>query len=166
MHHKRATAAVLATAGLVTAAQLGLAGAASAATVAPQSTTVAPQSTGCPVNLVYPTRFYVNSHGWVTNGGLYFGIKNTSTTKSFKRVTFTVSDVRNIRYGSATPKGGRVTNKTTKTVSVYAGTLKAKASLGVKVQTHLLNTHNYAVKFTLHGTGWTCAVNQGTWGSN
>lgn len=157
MHRMRAAAAVLAAAGLVTATQLGLAGTASAAT--PATT-----STGCPVSLVYPARFYVDSHGWVTNGGLYFGIKNKSTTKSFTKVTLTVTDVANIRFGTATPKNGRVTNKTSMTVSVYTGTLKRSSSLGVKVQTHLLNTHSYKVKFALHGTGWTCAVNQGTWG--
>lgn len=158
MNRMRATAAVLATAGMLTAAQLGLAGAASAATQTPQSS-------GCPVDLVYPSSFYINSQGWVTNGGLYFGIKNKSTTKSFKKVSFTVTDVKNIRFGSAKATGGKVTHKTSTTVSVYTGTLNTKASLGVKVQTHLLNTHTYKVKFTLHGSGWTCAVDQGTWGN-
>ncbi|MFJ9817971.1 hypothetical protein ACIRU3_22465 [Streptomyces sp. NPDC101151] len=157
MNRTRTTAAVLATAGLVTAAQLGLGTAASAATQAPKSN-------GCPIDLVYPSRFYVDSHGWVTNGGLYFGIKNKSTSKSFKKVTFTVTDVKNIRFGTAKAKGGKVTKNTTKTVSVYTTTLKKKASLGVKVPTHLLNTRSYKVKFTLKGTGWDCASNQGTWG--
>ncbi|MEU9477352.1 hypothetical protein [Streptomyces sp. NPDC048191] len=154
----RTTAAVLATAGVLTAAQLGLATGAFAATSAPQRA-------GCPLNLVYPSRFYIDSHGWVTNGGLYFGIKNKSTTTSFKKVSFTVTDVKNIRFGSARATGGKITHKTSKTVTVYAGTLNKKASLGVKVQTHLLNTHSYKVKFTLHGSGWNCAVDQGTWGN-
>ncbi|MFS4097550.1 hypothetical protein [Streptomyces sp. AF1A] len=154
----RTTAAVLTTAGLLTAAQLGLATAASAATGTPRST-------GCPIDLVYPSRFYVDSHGWVTNGGLYFGIRNRSATKSFTKVTFTVTDVRNIRFGTAKPTGGRVTHRTSKTVSVYTGTLKKKAGLGFRVHTHLLNTRSYKVKFTLKGRGWTCAGNQGTWGN-
>ncbi|GGW74884.1 hypothetical protein GCM10010503_60560 [Streptomyces lucensis JCM 4490] len=158
MNRMRTTMTVLAAAGVVTAAQLGLAGSASAATRAPQS------SSGCPVNLVYPSRFYVDSHGWVTNGGLYFGIKNKSTTKSFKKVTFTVTNVKNIRFGKAKPTGGKVTKNTTTTVSVYTATLKKKASLGVRVPSHLLNTRSYKVKFTLKGTGWNCASNQGTWG--
>ncbi|WP_229881973.1 hypothetical protein [Streptomyces alanosinicus] len=154
----RTTATVLATAGLLTATQLGLAGGAFAATHTPQRA-------GCPLNISYPTRFYVDSHGWVTNGGLYFGIQNKSTTQSFKRVSFTVTNVKNIRYGSAKATGGRVTQKTSQTVTVSTGTLNKKASLGVRVQTHLLNTHTYRVKFTLHGSGWNCAVNQGTWGN-
>ena len=157
MNRTRTTVAALAAAGVVTAAQLGLAGAASAATAAPQSS-------GCPIDLVYPSRFYVDHNGWVTNGGLYFGIKNKST-KKFTKVTFTVTDVKNIRFGSATPKGGKISHKTSKTVSVYTKTFKGKASLGFKVRTHLLNTRSYKVKFTLHGTGWNCAVNQGTWGA-
>ncbi|MEV6836212.1 hypothetical protein AB0N17_17145 [Streptomyces sp. NPDC051133] len=156
----RTAAAALTTAGLVTAAQLGLAGAASAAAEA-----TAPASAGCPLDLVYPSRFSVDSHGWVTNGGLYFGIRNKSTAKSFSKVTFTVTDVRNIRFGAATPAGGKVTHKTSKTVSVYASALGRKAGLGVKVRTHLLDFRSYRVKFTLHGSGWTCAVNQGTWGA-
>ncbi|MEU6772102.1 hypothetical protein [Streptomyces sp. NPDC046759] len=158
MNRIRTTAAVLATAGVLTTAQLGLAGGAFAATQTPERA-------GCPLNLVYPSRFYIDSHGWVTNGGLYFGIRNKSTTQTFKKVTFTVTDVKNIRFGSAKATGGKVTSKTSKTVSVYTGTLNKKASLGVKVQTHLLNTHTYKVKFTLHGSGWNCAVDQGTWGS-
>ncbi|KOV60959.1 hypothetical protein [Streptomyces sp. MMG1121] len=157
MNRKRATAAVLATAGVLTAAQLGLAGAASAAT---RTST----STGCPVNIVFPSRFYVDSHGWVTGGGLYFGIKS-KTTESFKKVTFSVTDVKNIRFGKAKPTGGRVTHNSSLSVSVYNATLKGKASLGVRIPTHLLNTRSYAVKFALHGSGWNCAVNQGTWGN-
>ncbi|AOR31792.1 hypothetical protein BFF78_12690 [Streptomyces fodineus] len=158
MNRMRTTATVLATAGLLTATQLGLAGGAFAAAQAPQRA-------GCPLNLVYPTSFYINSHGWVTNGGLYFGIKNKSTTQSFKKVSFTITNVKNIRFGSATATGGKVTHKTSQTVTVYTGTLNKKASLGMKVQTHLLNTHSYQLKFTLRGQGWNCAVNQGTWGN-
>jgi hypothetical protein len=153
----RTAAAVLAAAGAMTAAQLGLAGAASASTATPQSS-------GCPINIVYPSKFYIDHNGWVTDGGLYFGIRNKSG-KSFKKVTFSVTDVRNIRFGKATAKGGKVSHKTTKAVSVYTSTLKGSASLGVKVHTHLLNTRSYKVKFTLHGTGWTCATDQGTWGA-
>ncbi|MFE0514896.1 hypothetical protein [Streptomyces sp. NPDC058964] len=153
----RMSATVLAAAGIVSAAQLGLAGAASAQPAAATSSS-------CPISLVYPSRFYVDSHGWVTNGGLYFGIKNKSTTKSFSKVTFTVTDVKNIRFGTAKATGGKITKNTTKVVSVYNVTLKKKASLGFKVPTHLLNTRSYKVKFTLKGTGWNCASDQGTWG--
>ncbi|MFE4411517.1 hypothetical protein ACIQFZ_33920 [Streptomyces sp. NPDC093064] len=153
----RTTVAALAAAGVVTAAQLGFAGAASAATATPQSS-------GCPINIVYPSRFYVDHNGWVTNGGLYFGIKS-KTTKQFKNVTFTVTNVKNIRFGTATPKGGKITHRTSQTVTVRTTTFKGKASLGFKVRTHLLNTRSYKVKFTLHGSGWNCAVNQGTWGA-
>jgi hypothetical protein len=158
MNRMRTSAAVLSAAAALTAAQLGFAGAASASTAAPQSS-------DCPVSIVYPTSFYVDSHGWVTGNGLYFGVKNKSTTRSFKKVTFTVTDVKNIRFGTAKAKGGRVSHRTSKTVSVYTATLNKKASLGVTVRTHLLNTHSYKVKFTLHGTGWNCAVDQGTWGN-
>ncbi|MFF4759516.1 hypothetical protein [Streptomyces sp. NPDC001292] len=157
MNRTRTTVAALAAAAVVTAAQLGFAGAASAATAAPQSS-------ACPINIVYPSRFYVDRNGWVTNGGLYFGIKS-KTTKKFKNVTFTVTNVKNIRFGSATPKGGKISRKTSQTVAVRTTTFKGKASLGFKVRTHLLNTRSYKVKFTLHGSGWNCAVNQGTWGA-
>ncbi|MET7381637.1 hypothetical protein ABZT08_22925 [Streptomyces sp. NPDC005526] len=157
MNRTRTTVAALAAAGIVTAAQLGLAGAASAATAAPQSS-------GCPINIVYPSRFYVDHNGWVTNGGLYFGIKS-KTSKSFKKVTFTVTNVKNLRFGTATPKGGKITHRTSQTVSVYTSAFKGKSSLGFKVRTHLLNTHSYKLKFTLHGSGWNCAVGQGTWGA-
>ncbi|MGA4842285.1 hypothetical protein [Streptomyces sp. G45] len=178
MNRTRSTAAVLATAGAITAAQLGLAGAASAASpsprpsaqsVAPQSTPkAAPRSTGCPIDIVYTSRFYVNSNGWVTNGGLYFGIKNKSN-KSFKKVSFTVTNVKNVRFGSAKAKGKgdgvKITRKTSKTVRVYDPFLAKKASLGVKVNSRLLNTRSYKVKFEVRGQGWNCAVNQGTWGA-
>ncbi|MFD5544738.1 hypothetical protein ACFWIJ_44840 [Streptomyces sp. NPDC127079] len=144
--------------GVVTAAQLCLAAGASARTEAPQST-------GCPVDIVYPSRFYANSGHWVTNGGLYFAVKNRSATKNFTKVTFTVTEVKNIRFGTAAPTGGRVTRRTPTTVSVSTTTLKKRTSLGVRVRSHLLDTHAYEVKFALHGTGWTCAVDQGTWGS-
>ncbi|MFI1293910.1 hypothetical protein ACH4VM_36760 [Streptomyces sp. NPDC020792] len=153
----RTTVAALAAAGVLTAAQLGFAGAASAATAAPQSS-------GCPINIVYPSRFYVDHNGWVTNGGLYFGIKS-KTTKKFKNVTFTVTNVKNIRFGSATPKGGKISHRTSQTVTVRTTTFKGKATLGFRVRTHLLNTRTYKVKFALHGSGWNCAVNQGTWGA-
>ncbi|MFC9925066.1 hypothetical protein [Streptomyces sp. NPDC127190] len=154
----RTTAAVLAGAAVLTTAQLGIAGTASAATRTSAGA-------GCPVDLVYPSRFYINSHHWVTNGGLYFGIKNKSTTTSFKKVTFSVTNVKYLRFGTARATGGRITHNSTQSVSVYTGTLKAKKSLGMRIPTHLLNTRTYQVKFTLHGTGWNCAVNQGTWGN-
>ncbi|MEW2301260.1 hypothetical protein AB0958_14985 [Streptomyces sp. NPDC006655] len=154
----RTSVGVLTTVGVVTAAQLGLAAGASARTGAPQST-------GCPVDIVYPSRFYANSSNWVTNGGLYFAVKNKSAGKDFTKVTFTVTDVKNIRFGTAAPTGGKVTRRTSTTVSVSTATLKKRTSLGVRVQSHLLDTHTYKVKFTLHGTGWSCAVDQGTWGS-
>ncbi len=158
MNRMRTSAGVLTVVGVVTAAQLGLAAGASARTEVPQSA-------GCPVDIVYPSRFYVNSDHWVTEGGLYFAVRNKSATKSFTKVTFTVTDVNNIRFGTARATGGKVTHRTSKTVSVYTATLKKKTSLGVRVQTHLLNTHTYKVRFALHGTGWNCAVDQGTWGS-
>lgn len=164
MNRMRTSAAVLATAGALTAVQLGLAGSASAAT-GPTAPKAAPRAVaGCPIDIVYTSRFQVNREGWVTNGGLYFGIKNKST-KSFKNVTFTVTNVKNIRFGKATPKGGKVTRKTSQTVSVFDRSLKGKAKLGFRVNTHLLNNRHYKVKFTVHGTGWNCAVNQGTWGA-
>ncbi|MGY5056934.1 hypothetical protein ACWDFR_23160 [Streptomyces sp. 900105755] len=153
---------VLVVAGVLTAAQLALATGASARAENGAETA---RSTGCPVDIVYPSRFAVNASGWVTDGGLYFGVRNRSTAKSFQKVTFTVTDVRNIRFGTATAKGGNVSHRTSKTVSVYTTTLKKKGALGVKVQTHLLSTHTYKVRFTLHGSGWNCAVDQGTWGS-
>ncbi|MEU6540912.1 hypothetical protein [Streptomyces sp. NPDC047000] len=157
MNRIRTTAAVLATAGLLSATQLGLAGSASAAPVTTQAT-------GCPISISYPSSFYVGSGGWVTGGGLYFGIRNKSTTTSFKKVTFTVTDVKNIRFGTATPKGGSITERTSQKASVYTKTFKPKAKLGFTVRTRLLSTSHYKVKFTLKGTGWNCATDQGTWG--
>ncbi|MET8689602.1 hypothetical protein ABZV77_35910 [Streptomyces sp. NPDC004732] len=159
----RTSAAVLATAGALTAAQLGLAGSASAAS-GPTATKSAPRAvSGCPIDIVYPKRFSYDANGNVTNGGLYFGIKS-KTTKSIKKVTFTVTNTKNVRFKKATPTGGKITRRTTKTVSVYDTTFKGKAKLGFKVQTRLLNTRSFGVKFTLRGSGWNCAVNQGTWG--
>ncbi|MFD9909809.1 hypothetical protein [Streptomyces sp. NPDC059063] len=175
MNRSRTTTAVLATAGAITAAQLGLAGAASASTPTPRPSvqTVAPQSapsaaanTGCPIDIVYTSRFYIGPGGWVTNGGLYFGIKNKSS-KTFKKVSFTVTNVKNVRFGSAKAKGkgAKITRKTSQSVTVYDGTFKGRASLGVKVKSRLLNTRHYKVKFKVRGNGWNCSVNQGTWGA-
>ncbi len=162
MNRMRTSAAVLATAGALTAAQLGLAGSASAASG--PTVKAAPQAAnGCPIDIVYPKRFSYDRYGNVTNGGLYFGIKS-KTTKSIKKVTFTVTNTKNVRFKKATPTGGKITRRTTKTVSVYDKTFKGKAKLGFKVQTRLLNTRSFGVKFTLRGSGWNCAVNQGTWG--
>ncbi|MFD5700075.1 hypothetical protein [Streptomyces lasiicapitis] len=162
----RTSAAVLATAGAITAAQLGVAASASASSAAPSASSaskVAPRSAGCPIDIVYTSRFYIGSGGWVTGNGLYFGLKNKST-KSFKNVKFTVTNVKNVRFGTAKAKGGKVTHKTSKTVTVYKKTLKSKASLGVQVRSRLLNKNSYKVKFSVRGNGWNCAVNQGTWG--
>ncbi|MEW1778525.1 hypothetical protein [Streptomyces sp. NPDC086777] len=153
---------VLAVTDALTAAQLALATGASARAGTGAETA---RSTGCPVDIVCPSRFAVNASGWVPDGGLYFGVGNRSTAKSFKKVTSTVPDVRNIRFGGATAKGGKVGHRTSKTVSVYATTLRKKGSLGVKVRTHLLSTHTRTVRSTLRGSGWNCAVDQGTWGS-
>lgn len=158
MNRMRTSLGALTAVGAVTAAQLGLAAGASALTEAPQST-------GCPVDIVYPSRFYANSGNWVTNGGLSFAVKNKSAAKNFTKVTFTVTVVRNIRFGTAVPTGGKVTHRTSTTVSVSTATLRKRTSLGVRVRSHLLDTHTYEVKFALHGTGWNCAVDQGTWGS-
>ncbi|MFE9611580.1 hypothetical protein [Streptomyces sp. NPDC006012] len=158
MNRIRTGVTVLTTTGLLTAAQLGLPQAASA-----QQPTA--QSSNCPLAIMYPSRFSVDTHGWVTGGGLYFGIKNKSTTRSFTKVTFTVTNVKNIRFGSAKAKGGRIGHKTSRTVSVRTTTLKKKASLGVTVRTRLLDTRTYKARFTLTGNGWNCAVDQGTWGS-
>ncbi|MGH4029042.1 hypothetical protein ACQB60_08935 [Actinomycetota bacterium Odt1-20B] len=155
----RTTTAVLATAAAITGTQLGLAEAASAA---PRKAAAA----GCPVDISYPTRFYTDHNGWVTNGGLYFGIKNRSS-KSFKKVSFTVTNKKNIRFGKATPHGGgKITHRTSQKATVYKTTLKGKKSLGFKVRTHVLNRRSYKVSFTLHGQGrtWNCAVKQGGWG--
>ncbi|GGV22584.1 hypothetical protein GCM10010277_01680 [Streptomyces longisporoflavus] len=166
MNRTRMTTAILATAGALTATQLGLAGSASAADApkAPKASAASAQSSACPIDIVYTSRFRIGSGGWVTGDGLYFGLKNKST-KTFKKVTFTVSNVKNVRFGTAKAKGGKVTHKTSKTVSVYDKSLKGKASLGVRVESRLLNTRSYKVKFKVHGTGWNCAVNQGTWGA-
>lgn len=169
MNRMRTSAAILATAGALTAAQLGVAGAASAsekptARTESAAPSAAPRSSGCPIDIVYTSRFQIDRNGWVTNGGLYFGLKSKST-KTFKKVSFTVTNVKNIRFGRATPTGGKVTRKTSQTVKVYDKSLAPKAKLGVKVRTHLLNTRKYRVKFTVRGNGWSCAVNQGTWGA-
>lgn len=148
---KRTAAAVLAAAGALTATQLGLAGSASAAT------------TGCPINLVYTSKFYLNGDHWVKGSGLYFGLKNTSS-KSYKNVYFNVTDVKYVRFGNAYPSGGSISRKSAYTATVHTGTLKGKASLGMHIHTHLLNTSHYQVKFSVYGSGWSCAVKQGTWG--
>ncbi|GHE56770.1 hypothetical protein GCM10018785_27500 [Streptomyces longispororuber] len=174
VNRTRITAAALGTAALVTVGQLGLAGTASASGDATQRSasadkpsSAAPSATrssGCPIDIVYTSRFYIGSGGWVTGNGLYFGIKNKST-KKFGKVKFTVTNVKNIRFGRATAKGGKITHKTSKSVTVYTKTLKGKAKLGVQVRTRLLNKNSYKVKFQVRGNGWNCAVNQGTWGN-
>lgn len=162
MNRMRTTATVLATAAVLTTAQFGLAGAATASGAAPAA---APRSASCPVSILYPSRFYVDSHNRVTDGGLSFAVRNNSGSKSFKKVTLTVTDVKNVRFGTAHASGGKVTHRTSKTVSVHAGTLRKGTSLGVRVHTRLLDTRHYKVRLTLRGTGWNCAVDQGTWSS-
>ncbi|QDQ13407.1 hypothetical protein FH965_24910 [Streptomyces spectabilis] len=171
----RTTAAALGTAGLITAAQLGLAGTASAAGDATQRSASADKpssaapfakatSSGCPIDIVYTSRFYIGQGGWVTGNGLYFGIKNKSN-KKFTNVKFTVTNVKNIRFGRATAKGGKITHKTSRSITVLDKSFSGKAKLGVQVRTRLLNKNSYKVKFQVRGNGWNCAVNQGTWGN-
>ncbi|MGW0820086.1 hypothetical protein [Streptomyces sp. NPDC002845] len=154
MNRIHRTAAVLATSGAVIASQVGFAGAASAATP------------GCPIKISTPSRFYVDSNGWVTNGGLYFGIKGTSK-KHFKNVRFTVKNVKNIRFGKATPtKYDKITKQWKQVITVKDKNMAGKKDkVGFKVRTRLLNTNVYKVKLILRGEGWSCAVNQGTWGN-
>ncbi|MFB7499107.1 hypothetical protein ACFC09_31225 [Streptomyces sp. NPDC056161] len=168
MNRIRTDVTVLTTTGLLTAAQLGPSQAASAQPTA--------QSSGCPLAVAHPSRFSVDTHGRgphpirmrtpsVCGGGRHFGIKNKRTTKSFKKVAFTVTNVEDVGFGSATANGGKIGHQTSKAVSVHTTTPKEKASLGVTVRTRLLDTRTYKARFTLSGNGWNCAADQGTWGS-
>ncbi len=160
MNRMRTTVAVLGAAGALTAAQLGLAGTAAAAGADTQAG-------GCPIKISTPKRFYVDANRWVTNGGLYFGLKNTSKTKSFSGVSLTISKPKNLTFGYATPtKGSKITKRTTKTVTVSTKKLAAKGSTGFRVRTRMGNVNrDYEVKLTVRGKGWDCAVNQGWWGT-
>ncbi|MDX2700489.1 hypothetical protein PV416_13265 [Streptomyces ipomoeae] len=163
----RTTVAVLGAAGALTAAQLGLAGAASASTVSSQATA------NCPIKITYLTKFYVDQNNWVTNGGLKFGLKNSSKKQTFKDVSLKVQNTKNLRFGKATVTTkpiGRITQKTNQTVKIAAKTLKPGKSAAFKVSTHMLRTDKYEVKFTVYGKTasgkkWGCAVDQGTWGT-
>ncbi|MFF4754329.1 hypothetical protein ACWD5R_24725 [Streptomyces sp. NPDC002514] len=157
MNRIRTDVTVLTTTGLLTAAQLGLSQAASAQPTA--------QSSDCPLAVAHPSRFSVDTHGRVTGGGRYFGIKNKRTTKSFKKVAFTVTKAKHVRFGSAKANGGKIGHQTPKSVPVHTATLKKMASLDVTVRTRLLDTRTHKTRFTLSGNGWNCAVDQGTWGS-
>ncbi len=169
MNRMRTTAAVLGVTGALTVAQLGLAGAASAAPVAPQ----AGQAANCPIKISYLKNFYIDKNNWVTNGGLRFGLKNTSKKKeTFKNVSLKVTNTKSLRFGKATvtTKGARITQKTNQIVKVAAKTLKPGAGAAFKVSTHMLRTDLYEVKFTVYGKtasgkNWGCAVDQGYWGT-
>lgn len=160
MNRMRTTVAVLGAAGALTAAQLGLAGTAAAAGADAQAG-------NCPIKISTPKRFYVDANGWVTNGGLYFGLKNTSKSKSFKNVSLTIDQPVNLSFGYATPnKGSKITKRTSKIVTVYKKTLKEKGTTGFRVKTRMGNAKkDYEVRLTLRGKGWTCAVQQGWWGT-
>jgi hypothetical protein len=163
----RTAGAVLAAAGAVAATQLTFVGSASAADQearTPKPAAMQTQSTGCPIKIVYTSRFYLNSSGWVKGDGLYFGLKNTSS-RTIRNVKFNVQNVHNIRFGRSWAKGGVTTHKSSTGITVRDANLKAHKSLGVQAHTRLLNTNRYKVKFTIHGSGWSCSVNQGTWGN-
>jgi hypothetical protein len=160
VNRMRTTVAVLGAAGALTAAQLGLAG--TAAAVGADA-----QAGKCPIKISTPKRFYVDANGWVTNGGLYFGVKNTSKTKDFSSVSLTISKPVNLKFGYATPtKGSKITKRTTKTVTVFTKKLAATRSSGFRVKTRMGNVNrDYEVRLTLRGKGWDCAVDQGWWGT-
>lgn len=158
MNRMRTTAAVL---GALTAAQLGLAGAASAA----------PKAAGCPIELVSPGGFTLDSKNRV-EGGLYFALKNKSKSASFKDVSLTVSKPVNLTftYASAT-KHSEITKRTSKVATVHTRTLKKKGTTGLRVSAYMTNRKKpYEVRFTVHGKTaagkkWGCAVDQGWWGT-
>lgn len=169
MNRMRTTAAVLGATAALTAAQLGLAGAASAAPVAPVETQAA---ASCPIKITYLKQFYVDNNNWVTNGGLRFGLKNSSKKVTFKDVSLKVTNTKSLRFGKATvtTSGARITQKTNQIVKVAAKTLKPGKSAAFKVSTRMLRTDLYEVKFevygkTTNGKKWGCAVDQGTWGT-
>ncbi|MGW0712892.1 hypothetical protein ACWD4G_44395 [Streptomyces sp. NPDC002643] len=171
----RTTAAVLGATAALTAAQLGLAGAASAADVATTSASgvSAQAAASCGAQVTYQTKFYIDQNNWVTNGGLNFGLKNATKKSTFKEVSLKVENTKSFRFGKATVTTrpiGRITQKTDQIVKIAAKTLKPGQKAGFRVSTRLLRTDKYQVKFTVYGKysngkKWSCAVNQGTWGS-
>ncbi|MBD9701417.1 hypothetical protein SAMN04487980_1004107 [Streptomyces sp. cf124] len=161
MNRMRTTAAVLGAVGALTATQLGLAGAASAA----------PQAAGCPIELSSPKNFTLDAKNRV-QGGLYFALKNKSKTASFKDVSLKVSKPVNLTFTYATAtKGSKITKRTSKVATVYTKTLKKKGTTGLRISAYMTNRKKpYEVRFTVHGKTaagktWGCAVDQGWWGS-
>ncbi|MFE7836556.1 hypothetical protein ACFU53_11005 [Streptomyces sp. NPDC057474] len=172
MNRMRTTVAVLGAAGALTAAQLGFAGAASAASVEPQAAVGTQAAANCPIKITYLKKFYVDNNNWVTNGGLRFGLTNSSKKVTFKDVSLKVTNTKSLRFGKATvtTKGARITQKTNQIVKVAAKTLKPGKSAAFKVSTRMLRTDLYEVKFAVYGKTsdgkkWGCAVDQGTWGT-
>lgn len=162
----RTTAAVLGAAAALTVAQLGLAGAASA-------TDVSTQATKCGVDVTFLKKFYIDQNNWVTDGGLRFGLKNTTKKETFKDVSLKVQNTKNLRFGKATVTTrpiGRITQKTDQIVKIAANKLAPGKSAAFKVSTRLLRTDKYQVKFTVYGKNsngkkWSCQVDAGTWGN-
>lgn len=161
MNRMRTTAAVLGTVGALTATQLGLAGAASAA----------PRAAGCPIELRSPKSFTLDAKNRV-QGGLYFALRNKSKTASFKDVSLTVSKPVNLTFTYATPtKGSKITKRTSKVATVHTRTLKKKDTTGLRISAYMTNSKKpYEVRFTVRGKTaagkqWGCAVDQGWWGS-
>lgn len=173
MNRMRTTVAVLGATAALTAAQLGLAGTASAASTAGAETQAGQAAANCPIKITYLTKFYVDNNNWVTNGGLRFGLKNSSKKVTFKDVSLKVTNTKSLRFGKATVTTrpiGRITQKTNQVVKIAAKTLKPGKSAAFKVSTHMLRTDKYEVKFevygkTTDGKKWGCAVDQGTWGT-
>ncbi|MBZ3900587.1 hypothetical protein WB401_26050 [Streptomyces brasiliscabiei] len=172
MNRMRTTVAVLGAAGALTAAQLGLAGAASAASTDTRPAAGTQAAASCPIKITYLKKFYVDQNNWVTNGGLRFGLTNSSKKATFKDVSLKVTNTKSLRFGKATvtTKGARITQKTNQIVKVAAKTLKPGKSAAFKVSTRMLRTDLYEVKFAVYGKTsdgkkWGCAVDQGTWGT-
>lgn len=165
MNRMRTTVAVLGVTGALTVAQLGLAGGASA-------TDVSTQDTKCGIKITFLTKFYVDQNNRVTNGGLKFGLTNTTKKQTFNSVSLKVQNVKSLRFGKATVTTrpiGRITQKTDQTVKIAAKTLKPGKSAAFKVSTRLLK-NRYEAKFTLYGKTpngkrWSCPVDGGTWGN-
>ena len=173
MNRMRTTAAVLGATAALTAAQLGLAGSASAGS-ATSAASVGTQAAGCPIELVSPGGFTLDSKNRV-RGGLYFGLKNKSKTASFKDVSLTVKKPVNLRFTYASPtKGSKITKRTATVATVHTKTLKTlkkKGTTGLRISAYMKNSKNpYEVRFTVHGKTaagkkWGCAVDQGWWGT-
>lgn len=166
MNRMRSTVAVLGATGALTVAQLGLAAGASAADVSTQATK-------CGAAITYQTSFSWDQNKRVTNGGLRFGLKNTTKKQTFKDVSLKVENVKSFRFGPATVTTrpiGRITQRTDQIVKIAARTLKPGKSAAFRVSTRLTRTDKYEVKFTVYGKTasgkrWDCVVNGGTWGN-